>query len=164
MGKNTNNDKDFFDPTNYKTIIVGVDKTDETTKTDNMDTIELLAANEENREDALRAIKKLPNALELLIAAIDKSKNEDKKVNLIAACWESGIDCRPQLIYFTNLAIKENYLSCIEVLSVIIGMEAPVEEADLQKSIKLLQAAIKKATKEKVELLKQIVDSLTSLK
>jgi len=164
MDKNANNDKIFFDPTNYKTIIVKVDKTDETTKTDKMDIIETLATNEENRENALRAVKKLPNALELLTTAIDKSKNEDEKINLIAACWESGIDCRPQLNYFTNLAIKENYLSCIEVLSVIIGMEAPVEEADLQKSIKLLQVAIKKTTKEKVELLKQVVDSLTSLK
>ncbi|MBI2271313.1 MAG: hypothetical protein HYU69_13300 [Bacteroidetes bacterium] len=162
MDTTADNNKDFFDPQKYKTLIVGQEKGNKSTS----DIISLLinSGNAEEREDALRSIKKEPAALELLINAINDKNLSDYKTQLIAACWESGIDCRTQLNYFVNLAINEDYLSCIEATSVIDGMDPPLNQDELSKSAKQLHEAIIKAGTDKKKLLEQLAEILTTYK
>lgn len=160
MNTNADNNKDFFDPKKYKTLIVG--QKNESKGTTDIISLLINSENAEEREDALRLIKKEPTALELLMNAIDDKNLSDHKTQLIAACWESGIDCRTQLNYFVNLAINEDYLGCIEASSVIDAMDPPLNQDELSRSAKQLHEAIKKASAEKKELLKQLAEILSS--
>lgn len=162
MDTNSDNNKNLFDPKNYKTVIVGQEK--ENKSTSNVISLLINAENTDEREDALKAIKKEPTALELLMNAINDKKLAKHKNELIAACWESGIDCRTQLNYFVNLAINEDYLCCIEATSVIDGMDPPLNQDELSRSAKQLDTAIQKTSSDKKELLRQLSEILTSYK
>lgn len=154
MDQNSDNNKQFFDPKNFKTIIVGIGNKN----SDSTDLIHQLidTGHKGTHEEALRRIKKESNALELLVSAIKEKEFEENRNALIAACWESGIDCRPELQFFVDLAIKENYLCCIEATSVIDGMDMPVDQDQLKRAISGLHLALKKPVNDKSELLKQL--------
>jgi hypothetical protein len=166
MDAKDDNNKKFFDTKQYKTVVVGQEGENKANSKSKNNLIALLCdvENKDAREQALKAIKKEPVALELLISAIDDKKLADSKAELISACWESGIDCRPKLNYFVNLAINENYMCCIEALSVILGMDAPVNQDELNKSSKELSSAVQKEKTNKKDLLKQISEILVTLK
>lgn len=166
MNSDSENTKKYFNPDQYNTVIVNQESKKNSREQNKEQLIELLTKteNKDTREDALKRIKQMPNALETLIKFIDKYKSSDQKIPLIAACWESGIDCSPRFSYFINLAIKEDYLCCIEALSVIDGIEQPVNEKELNDCIELLNSAIEKEKSNKKELLKQLIEIITLLK
>lgn len=165
MDKNADINKNFFDPENYTTLIVG-QGANEVNVTNQNNLVDLLTNpdNKSDRDDALRLLKAKPGALDLLIDTINNKKYLNYKTQLIAACWESGIDCRSQLTYFVNLAIQDDYLNCIEATSVIDGMDPPLNEVELNNCIALLNKSIELEMTNKKELLIQLAKILFSYK
>jgi len=165
MDKTSDNNKDYFDPKHYNSIIIGEEEKKASAK-NKASLVALLtdAHNRDVREDVLKLIKNEPRALEFLVDAIEDKKLSKYKVEFLSACWESGIDCRSRLFYFVQLALNSDYLSCIEAFSVVDGMDMPLDQQELQKSIDHLQSGIKGMADEKAKLLKELGLLLESYK
>ncbi|MGP8217016.1 MAG: hypothetical protein ACLQQ4_15720 [Bacteroidia bacterium] len=109
----------LFDPRFYKTMYIS--KADE--EKANAEHVEMLVEllcdtrYKASRQEIFNFLKKEPKAVELLLRAIAEAKG-DKKV-LVAACWESNIDCTPFLPFFTHIVIHDNFEVAMEALTVI---------------------------------------------
>ena len=93
--------------------------------------------NKDIRHDALATLRN-SNGIELLLEAIGKTKDKEKKQKLIAACWESGINCSNYLSIFVGLAINEDYSGCLDCMTVIEDMTGPFNKTNLDDSKKKL--------------------------
>jgi hypothetical protein len=167
MDKDSDINKNYFDPKEYSSLIIGAEEKKASAKS-KANLIALLTDAHERdvRDDVLKLIKKEPHALGFLIDAIEDKKLDKYKANLISACWESGIDCRSKLAYFVDLATRSSYLCCIEAFSVVDGIELPVDQNELDKSILLLNKYMigQDPLNDKSKLLKQLGGVLESLK
>ncbi len=165
MNKNSENNKNYFDPKEYNSLIVGAEEKKASAK-NKASLIALLtdSHNRDVREDVLKLIKKEPRSLEFLIDAIEDKKLKKYRIELISACWESGIDCRNKLLYFVQLATSSDYLCCIEAFSVVDGMDMPLDQKELQKSIEHLNTYLSSSSDEKTTLLKELGLLLESYK
>lgn len=68
-------------------------------------------------------------ALEPMMEAISDDKNKAIRIFLLQALWQSRLDASDHLEALVNLAIKSDYMTCLECLTIIENFEnAPSEE------------------------------------
>jgi HEAT repeat protein len=84
---------------------------------------------------------KNPKALPALIMAIMNPENQEYKQTLVAACWESGLNCTPFLREFVDIAINSDYMVTIECLTVIENMIGPFDTEELEHCIEKVKYA-----------------------
>lgn len=150
----------FLNPKEYNTIHIGGEFDDfENNKKPLSNLISLLteANNKELKEDALKLLKE-KGGIELLVAAIKNVDLKEHKCKLIAACWEAGIDCSSYIAMFVDLAIKEDYLTSLEALTVIENMEGPFAENVLKESQTKIEKALQSEQSEKQGLIKELLE------
>lgn len=83
---------------------------------------------------------------------------------LIASFWQSAIDGSDELAFFVEQAIKGDYMSCLEALTVVENFDAAYNElelADLEADLQ--EAAAKEKNKDKKELLIAFGDVVRNL-
>ena len=159
--KNEDSTKKHIDENQYNTVFIKSEKRSEN-KNEHVSTVIDLLTNDHNKDikhDALAALRN-NKGIELLLEAIQKTDDRDKKQKLIAACWESGINCAKYLSTFVDLAIGEDYSGCLECMTVIEDMVGPFNIEDLNKAKEKLLKSISKADvkNEKKPLLQNIID------
>lgn len=153
------NDK-FLNPEEYNTIHIGgeADESENNRKTlSNLISLLTDANKKELKEDALKLLKE-KGGIELLIAAIKNVDLKEHKCKLIAACWEAGIDGSPYITMFVDLAIKEDYLTSLEALTVIENMEGPFAENVLKECQAKIEKALQSEQSEKQGLIKGLLE------
>ena len=157
--------KKFFDPENYSTVIVAKEEEGTESVKDQITTlIELLSSKDakEMKHDTLKILKE-ENGLDMLIKAINKAKNASVRQNLVAACWESGLDASKQFSFFVNLALEDEFAVALEALTVIEEMQGPFDTNILQSSIQRVDDALTRFAKEdKGMLMEQLHNALKS--
>jgi hypothetical protein len=122
----------LFDQRFYKTMYIS--KADEEkANAEHVDMlVELLCdvRYKSSRQEIFNFLKKEPKAVELLMRGIAEAKG-DKKA-LVAACWESGIDCTRFLPFFALIVIQETFEVALEAITVIeqITGEVTPEQAN----------------------------------
>ena len=163
---NTDNLKKYFNSKEYATTIIG--NTEEVsapvTNEDKMSAlISLLTdpANKDVKEETLLTLKKEKGG-DTLLLAIANPKAKEVRHLLVAACWESEINYSKYLPFFILLALDENYLISLEAITTIQNMEGPFTETDVTTAIKKVKEAKKNITTEKVVLVNDLIDTLTS--
>ncbi len=153
----------LFDKENYNTLIVGKEEPLEESAKDKVTAvIELLSSKEtkELKHDTLKILKE-ENALDLLMKAINKSKNQLVKQHLVAACWEADLDCSKQLSYFVDLALHNDFNVTLEATTVIQEMLGPFDTEELKRNIAKIEEGMKTYSKEdKGALLDQLLNVL----
>jgi len=93
-------------------------------------------------EAYLEQIKLLPNAAQLLTSMIQETEEIEQRTGLYSVCWSSGIDCREYLKFFIEKALIESFENCIEIFSIVDGMEQPVDQGSLTEAVQLLENGI----------------------
>lgn len=91
----------------------------------------------ELRTETLATIRNT-NAQQFLVDLIAMKEYEQHKKQLVAACWESGLDYSAHLIFFTNLVVKCEYPVAMEALTVIDEMHNLRDNPDVNAAIDLL--------------------------
>ncbi len=92
----------------------------------------------ETKDEALRLLKE-NNAQELLIEVTGMEQDADRRRILVAACWETGLDFSKHLLFFVELAVKGNYDTSLEAMTVITeNMTGPFAAEELEKAKQLL--------------------------
>jgi hypothetical protein len=152
----------FFDPKQYITTIVGSESDTFNIDEDKISILISLLTDPQNKdakEEALISLKK-EKAGELLLAAIAKIKEQDKKYLLVAACWESEINFSKYLSFFILLALDPDYLVSLEAITVIQNMEGPFDEKIVKSEIQKIKKEQKNALNERLVLLNDLLFTL----
>ncbi len=103
------------------------------------------------------------NVVETIITTIKDEKFATEKATLISIFWQSSLDGSEHISTFVNEAIKGDYLTGIEVLSVIDNFDATFQETEIEDLKYGLEEAIEKETSEKSNLLNSIKSAIESL-
>ncbi|GAB4138902.1 MAG: hypothetical protein Fur0041_13980 [Bacteroidia bacterium] len=88
--------------------------------------------NHDVRNEVLAVLKK-NKSTDLLLELISRKEYQKHRKELVAACWESGLDFSKHLETFVDLALNETFEVCLEAYTVIDNMEGPFEKGDIEK-------------------------------
>ena len=153
--------KRFFDSKNYNTLIVNLEGH---SKKENITSELVLSLIEkeytpDEKVEVLRELKSR-NAQKVLVECISAIENPDKKAILIAACWESGLDFKDFLLFFTGQACSHNFNVVLESVSLIENNESVFDQESMKKAEKIISDKINEnpAT---IELLKPLLEFIS---
>jgi len=125
-------------------------------ETDNQEVINAVA-------EVLRNIKD-SNAVPKLLEALENPNSFGNRSVLVAACWESGLNFDEHLSFFVDLAIRDNYLVCLECLTLIENMGNEISERELLTNLAKIKQNIEPGEDKKDELLVALAAVLESRK
>lgn len=98
---------------------------------------------------------KVDEALQPLITAIADKRNKEYKNTLISALWHSSLDASEHLTFLVEQAIGGDYLTCLEVLTVVENLNGPFQPDEIENLLTLLDEK-KGKNPETQDLLEQI--------
>ena len=98
-----------------------------------------------------------------LLSAIEDQKYQQYKNRLISIFWESSLNASEHIGFFINQAIKGDYMTCLEVLTVIENFEDSFQEDEIENLKYDLNEAIETEETEKGPLLISLKTALSSL-
>lgn len=156
-GEDKSESNKFFDPSQYNTAFIGGENTKSEGKVSNLISLLTSTENREFKNDALKIIKE-KKGLDVLMSAISRTK-KNKHV-LIAACWEADIDASEHLDFFLNIALKEDYLSTLEAITVIENMEGSFSTEQIKKAIAEVRMVNTSESSDKHPLLVDLISIL----
>jgi hypothetical protein len=147
---------------NYMTAIIGgrQDNAGEETKSGFTGFYDMLTADTRDpllHEQMLDVLKESPNAVEFLLEALESARYAKFKKDLLAMCWEAGIDMSKHLAYFIKMTCESN-----DPL-LLIELQTIIQEMDLSDavSVKKAVAELKQSLEAKTDPIgKEIVNDL----
>ncbi len=148
--------KKYFDEKKFRTIIIGKDGIKDTG--DLSDAVEELAAGKltpEERDEVLLKVK-ASNPQKALLKAISSVQDYTKKARLISVWWEVELDCTDDFLFFVKQACEGDYMTAMEVLTVVETIESEVIKDDLKAAQELLIKTINK-NPDSVPMLEEIL-------
>jgi hypothetical protein len=130
--------------------------------------IELL--NSEKNIEIKSAIIELLNDLKIqtgtleIIKALKNSKYKSIQKILLISCWHSGLNYTEHLNFFVDLFISGNFEIAFEAFTIIENMESGVGQKIIEPLLEKLKSGVTDPTKEKTDLLIELVNVLENLK
>jgi hypothetical protein len=124
--------------------------------------LKLLTPDRENmqlKQDTLKELKS-ESGKELLLKAIALSKDPAHTRIFTAACWEAGLDFSKYLSFFVPLALISGLYICLDVVTIIVDMQGPVDKKVAEESIAKLETARDADHSEKGILLTDMILSI----
>lgn len=103
------------------------------------------------------------NAIPLIVEAIQDQKYATELKELVACCWENGLDYSKYLALFVDLLIERDFLVAFEAYTVITNMTTTIDQATIDQEIEKLDRAMHLTTPEKKTLMLDVVDFLPSI-
>ena len=126
------------------------------------------ALHNSNDDEVSNDIVKFLNDLKIQIAmppimeALGNKDLEDVHVFLLQAIWNSRLDATPHVEELVNLATKSDYLTCLEVLTIIENLEVkPDDEVITAMNTQIRDALLD--NKESRELLISMMETLNEI-
>jgi hypothetical protein len=153
----------LFDEKEFNTMIIGGPTTSKA-QGKLHELILAIANNEltsEEKEESLKLIKE-KNGKDTLLSGIKKVKDPAKKALLTAACWETGMDCTSEFLFFVELACNDDFRVALEAYTVIENMGSAIRQEDIGKARKMVTDKIKKSP-DTLPLLEDLNNLLESL-
>jgi hypothetical protein len=102
--------------------------------------------------EVLRNVKD-PLSVPKLMEALENPDSFGNRSLIVAACWENGLNFDAYLSFFVDLAIRENYLVCLECLTLIENMGTEIPEREILINIAKIQQNIEPSEDKKDELM-----------
>lgn len=103
------------------------------------------------------------DAIPLIVEAIQNQKYAPELKELVASCWENGLDYSNYLTLFVDLLIDSEFLIAFEAYTVIVNMTAKIDQAKIDIEIDRLEQAMKTTSDEKKALILDVIDFLPSI-
>ena len=103
------------------------------------------------------------DAIPLIIEAIQDQKYATELKDLVASCWENGLDYSNYLALFVDLLIDSEFLVAFEAYTVIVNMTAKIDQAKIDVEIERLEMAMRTTSDQKKALMLDVIDFLPSI-
>lgn len=98
-----------------------------------------------------------------LIEAIQNQKYAPELKQLVACCWENGLDYSNYLSLFVGLMIDHEFEIAFEAYTVITNFETRIDQRIIDQEIDLLEQALSSANEQKRQLILDVIDFLPSI-
>lgn len=83
-----------------------------------------------------------PLALDAIIDHLTDERFEAIRVQMLTACWQSGLDTSHRLPVFLNVALMGDYMEVLEVLTIIENWDGISDQLTLKEEIHRFKDAI----------------------
>lgn len=103
------------------------------------------------------------DAISLITEAIQNEKYTEELKDLVAVCWENGLNFSEYLSLFVDLVIEQNFEVAFEAYTVIQNMPGKISQQLLDEQIDKIEEALPNASEQKKQLLIDIIDFLPSI-
>ncbi|MDP2338632.1 MAG: hypothetical protein Q8N05_19725 [Bacteroidota bacterium] len=103
------------------------------------------------------------DAIPLITKAIQDQKYAPELKELLASCWENGLDYSNYLPLFVGLLIDTDFLVAFEAYTVITNMTSQIEQSKVDLEIDRLENALVTIPEQKRQLILDVIDFLPSL-
>jgi hypothetical protein len=103
------------------------------------------------------------DAIPLIVEAIQNQKYAPELKELVASCWENGLDYSNYLTLFVDLLIDGEFMVAFEAYTVVVNMTAKIDQTKIDVEIDRLEEAMKTATDQKKALILDVIDFLPSI-
>jgi hypothetical protein len=129
--------------------------------------IELLHNTElpEIKKSVLSLLSELKNkeSVPLLMTAIKNEKYANERKDLVACCWQNGLNYNTFIPAFIDLVIKEEFLVAFEAFTVIENMVGNIEEEVIEAELIKIKDALKDAGEQKAYLLNGLLSVILDI-
>jgi len=129
--------------------------------------IELLHNTElpEIKKSVLNLLSELKNkeSVPLLMTAIKNEKYAKERKDLIACCWQNGLNYNAYITVFIDLVIQEEFLIAFEAFTVIENMVGNIEEEVIEAELIKIKDALKEAGEQKAYLLNGLLSVIRDI-
>ncbi len=122
----------------------------------------LVTPDEEIMETCIKLLNDIKNkdAVASLADAIKDQKYVPIRKELVASCWQSGLDYHEYLGVFVDVAIESDYATTFEAFTVIEDCIGEVEEDARKKSADKLKKAEDSISKDKIPLVRELISMI----
>lgn len=103
------------------------------------------------------------SATEAIIQEIENETSVELKTFLISIFWQSNLDASEHLQFLINQAIQGDYMTCVEVLTLIDSFDTTFQEEEIQDIDFDLADAIDSEDGDKKDILITLKNALPSL-
>ena len=103
------------------------------------------------------------DAVPLIVEAIQNQKYAPELKELVASCWENGLDYSNYLTLFIDLLIESDFMVAFEAYTVIVNMVAKIDQAKIDIEIDKLEKVLPSVPEQKKELMLDVIDFLPSI-
>lgn len=103
------------------------------------------------------------DTIPLIIGAIQNQKYAPELKELVACCWENGLDYSNYLSLFVGLLIDNEFAIAFEAYTVIMNLETRIDQKIIDQEIDLLEQALSSAPEQKRQLMLDVIDFLPSI-
>ncbi len=103
------------------------------------------------------------DTIPLIIGAIQNQKYAPELKELVACCWENGLDYSNYLSLFVGLLIDNEFAIAFEAYTVIMNLETRIDHKIIDQEIDLLERALSSAPEQKRQLMLDVIDFLPSI-
>ena len=103
------------------------------------------------------------DAIPLIVEAIQNQKYAPELKELVASCWETGLDYSNYLTLFVDLLVESDFLVAYDSYPVIVNMTAKIDQVKIDAEIDRLEEAMKTASDQKKALMLDVIDFLPSI-
>jgi HEAT repeat protein len=104
------------------------------------------------------------DAIPLIIEAIRDQKYAPELKELIACCWENGLDYSNYLSLFVDLLIESEFFVAFEAYTVIMNNDHSIEQSIIDHQVERLETALPTTPDMKRQLLIDVIDFLPGLR
>lgn len=103
------------------------------------------------------------NTIPLIVEAIQNQKYAPELKELVACCWENGLDYSNYLNLFVGLMIDNEFEVAFEAYTVIMNLENKIDQRIIDQEIDLMEKALPLASEQKRQLMLDVIDFLPSI-
>ncbi len=103
------------------------------------------------------------NAIPLIVEAIQDQKYAPELKELVATCWENGLNFSNYISLFIDLLIENDLEVALEAYTVIMNTEHKIQQTTIDQEIEKLDKALPSAVEQKRQLLLDVIDFLPSI-
>ena len=113
----------------------------------------------EIKKSILNLLSELKNkeSIPLLLEAIKNEKYLAERKELVACCWQNGLNYNEYLPVFIDLVINHSFLIAFEAFTVIENMYGVISDEVIDQEIVKINNALQQADEEKAYLLRGLV-------
>jgi len=112
--------------------------------------------------DIFCQLKDTPS-IELMIIFLQIDKYSSIHNILMSAVWQTGFDGSKYLSLFIELALKGDYLVCLDVLSIIDNMRDSFQDDLIQDLVEEIERLIPKTEAKQSQLLFELIETVRAL-
>jgi hypothetical protein len=100
---------------------------------------------------------KKKEAIPVIIDAIADKNYLPIQKELLASCWQCGLDYHDHIMLFIDVAISGDYATAFEAFTVIEDCIGEIEDRERARCVKKLNKGLEKTPEEKLPLMKELI-------